>query len=961
VSYVVPYPEGALRLHTDRVSAEDGARQERTAREILSRLAAQPGLILADEVGMGKTFVALAVAAAVALARPDEGPVVVMVPPSLRQKWPKDWAVFREHCLRGEPRDRLRAASAASGVDFLRLLDDPPERRNALVFLTHGALNRALTDEWVKLALIRRALYRRKTVGDLAAEQIRRALPKFAGRILRSQWIDRAAPGLWDRLLDRPPEDWRRLIERAGLEEAAQDDPVPTALVGAIDELDLENVLASLGALPLRESVHVEERLKDVRHALGHALGDLWREWLRRARFRSPLLVFDEAHHLKNPTRLSSLFAEEGAEEDSHAVSRGPLAGVFTRMLFLTATPFQLGHHELIRVLRRFEGIAWDGPDAPPDGRAAFAGSIEALEHALDTAQAGAVRLEQTWGRLTPGHLRSQTGELLTPEAWWRQPQTAPPDDGLVTEVHLRYQQCFDEMRRAEQLLKPWVIRHLKPRYLPPGPEPEPPPRRRVLLGASIREDRPLPGDPGLEVGRDELLPFLLAVRAQVALAAAERAGRSPRAVFAEGLASSYEAYLETRRGNAHVDDDGDEAGLPASADDPELAWYLDQLDQALPEDPEIRARHPKLIETVNRAVRLWWEGEKSLIFCHYRATGRALRRYVSLRLEGEILDRAIPQLRVGSRDEARETLDRLAEQFFDKGGRLASVALETLDGVVSRYAEIGADERRRIIEVALRFLRTPSFLVRYFPLEIEDVADAFRQAFERPDASGLAVHRRIEDLCHFLAKRCVEEERTEYLEALEKIQTGAFRRESADPDDPTDEVLYLPNVRLANGELPQPARRRLMLAFNAPFFPEILIASSVLGEGVDLHLDCRYVVHHDLAWNPSTIEQRTGRVDRIGAKAERARRPVYVYLPFVTATQDEKMFRVVRDRERWFAVVMGEKYQTDEATTDKLAERVPFPENAAKALAFDLSVTGSLSPETAQVGADLTPDGPIH
>ena len=108
------------------------------------------------------------------------------------------------------------------------------------------------------------------------------------------------------------------------------------------------------------------------------------------------------------------------------------------------------------------------------------------------------------------------------------------------------------------------------------------------------------------------------------------------------------------------------------------------------------------------------------------------------------------------------------------------------------------------------------------------------------------------------------------------------------------------------------------MLAFNTPFFPEILIASSVLAEGVDLHLDCRFVVHHDLSWNPSTIEQRTGRVDRIGSKAERAHKSIHVYLPFVTATHDEKMFRVVRDRERWFSVVMGEKYELDEATTDK-------------------------------------------
>src|SRR6185437_15598436 len=115
------------------------------------RLAEGPGLILADEVGMGKTFVALAVAASVALTRPDDGPVVVMVPPSLKAKWPRDWDVFCEHCLHGGAQKTLKAESADSGVVFLRLLDDRPDRRKAIIFLTHGALNRSLTDEWVKL------------------------------------------------------------------------------------------------------------------------------------------------------------------------------------------------------------------------------------------------------------------------------------------------------------------------------------------------------------------------------------------------------------------------------------------------------------------------------------------------------------------------------------------------------------------------------------------------------------------------------------------------------------------------------------------------------------------------------------------------------------------------------------------------------------------------------------------
>lgn len=53
-------------------------------------------------------------------------------------------------------------------------------------------------------------------------------------------------------------------------------------------------------------------------------------------------------------------------------------------------------------------------------------------------------------------------------------------------------------------------------------------------------------------------------------------------------------------------------------------------------------------------------------------------------------------------------------------------------------------------------------------------------------------------------------------------------------------------------------ARQKLMLTFNTPFFPLVLIASSVMAEGVDLHLNCRHVIHHDLCWNPSTLEQRS-------------------------------------------------------------------------------------------------------
>ena len=63
---------------------------------------------------------------------------------------------------------------------------------------------------------------------------------------------------------------------------------------------------------------------------------------------------------------------------------------------------------------------------------------------------------------------------------------------------------------------------------------------------------------------------------------------------------------------------------------------------------------------------------------------------------------------------------------------------------------------------------------------------------------------------------------------------------------------------------------QRLVRQFRMPGFPLVLISTDVLQEGEDLHTFCRRVVHYGIAWTPSAIEQRTGRVDRIGGLVQR-------------------------------------------------------------------------------------------
>ena len=58
----------------------------------------------------------------------------------------------------------------------------------------------------------------------------------------------------------------------------------------------------------------------------------------------------DEAHHLKNPgTSLARQFKVAEIDQDLRT-GDAAMANAFDRMLFLTATPFQLGHHELVHV-----------------------------------------------------------------------------------------------------------------------------------------------------------------------------------------------------------------------------------------------------------------------------------------------------------------------------------------------------------------------------------------------------------------------------------------------------------------------------------------------------------------------------------------------------------------------------------------------------------------------------------
>jgi len=92
---------------------------------------------------------------------------------------------------------------------------------------------------------------------------------------------------------------------------------------------------------------------------------------------------------------------------------------------------------------------------------------------------------------------------------------------------------------------------------------------------------------------------------------------------------------------------------------------------------------------------------------------------------------------------------------------------------------------------------------------------------------------------------------------------------------------------------------------FNLPSSPLVLIATPKAQEGIDLHHYCRHVVLFDLTWNPAVMEQRIGRVHRLGG-IRKSREKVTVIYCYQNGTYEEVMAARVQQRCEMMRVLLG-------------------------------------------------------
>ena len=104
------------------------------------------------------------------------------------------------------------------------------------------------------------------------------------------------------------------------------------------------------------------------------------------------------------------------------------------------------------------------------------------------------------------------------------------------------------------------------------------------------------------------------------------------------------------------------------------------------------------------------------------------------------------------------------------------------------------------------------------------------------------------------------------------------------------------------HGGIEQEDRNAILEVFATSSAIQVLLSSEVGSEGIDLQF-CSVVINYDLPWNPLRIEQRIGRIDRIGQKAPRLR---IVHFK-VRGTVEERLYERLHMRLELFRNSLGD------------------------------------------------------
>jgi hypothetical protein len=607
-------------------------------------------------------------------------------------------------------------------------------------------------------------------------------------------------------------------------------------------------------------------------------------------RTRWDLIIVDEAHHYAKGNRPVQVFAPD---DDLFNYDQGIGEGKYRHILALTATPFELSPEEMIRLLALVR--------AEPDKRDLIARALRVYVDRLD--------------RFFDHRRRNPADQI-------RREDVAALDklrrlDGTGTGA----------TTGLESLLRRYIIRNTKAeierRYFVVNQEGTPPvftlDRFNKLddLRALVARSPLIPFD-----GVDALFYLHLRGLIQETVDRARADAEAHQTFITTDLRQGLSSYRQ----------------IQASA---LLARPLDSAKRLLRVvdgwcRPRTKHLHPKVRAVVDlireiaqtevdkaRLIPGQWLSKIVVFNKLIEGTATQLREEIEAALT-PIFDEAVETTLAARGTGDREEVTALIRQEIDRG--LAGLPERVVSKVVvpAAFSEPALQRFRnrplaQLVTESLRARgRQPLFLLH-----------AVSQA-DRLGAAGLRswMQTAIFGPLSVTLERIAEECERAASATTAADEDSAYERAERDALALLDDYRSVRVVARYDGsetELRESHRRN----FNLPYNPFVLLVSRVGEEGIDLQRQCRYIIHYDLEWNPARMEQREGRVDRVGWGGE-GNGDAYIDIRFLLlkGTYEERMFHTVMQRDQWFQVLIGSKRRelgkavTDESDADEAAER---------------------------------------
>lgn len=344
---------------------------------------------------------------------------------------------------------------------------------------------------------------------------------------------------------------------------------------------------------------------------------------------------------------------------------------------------------------------------------------------------------------------------------------------------------------------------------------------------------------------------------------------------------------------------------------------------------------HPKITRTVEILLKNLKRGEKTLIFCQRIATVKTIAKAFNdkLKLTFDSLIKEIPNLTSSSITDPQFILSTTYEK---------TKYLSTNIAVQQFWGAIDESKLKLFYEYVSKREDNQNFPSTQFDARIVFLfSTVFKQLTSKIKQPYLTAYLRSsmsEDEAKWKLTADDDSETDEANPDLEPIE-----RISVDSQDETfhsAEAGFHP-LSLVTGETS--FREKILDNFSSPFFPLVLVCSQVSQEGVDMHKFCRTIILHDLNWNPAVLEQRVGRLDRVGSYASELKLPVDIFIPFLANSYDEYQYARVLQRAEMQELIFGrndtvvsdkawedkgDPYTTNNQSSNKLGEQQKMQEN---------------------------------